>query len=129
MARSKREIPHYYLSTTIDLARALRLARRRQRRTIGRPSGSSPLRCCSRPRPRRRPGARDERYWLDDAFAPADRVDLGVAVSLRGGGLVAPAIADADELGLEELMARAPRPGHPGPGRLAAQLGDGRADA
>ena len=45
-------------------------------------------------------------YWLDDAFAPADRVDLGVAVSLRGGGLVAPAIAHADQLPVEELMAR-----------------------
>jgi pyruvate dehydrogenase E2 component (dihydrolipoamide acetyltransferase) len=31
-------------------------------------------------------------------------VHLGVAVSLRGGGLVAPAIHDADRLSLDELM-------------------------
>ncbi|HET6686033.1 MAG TPA: 2-oxo acid dehydrogenase subunit E2 [Jiangellaceae bacterium] len=33
-----------------------------------------------------------------------DGVKLGVAVSMRGGGLVTPAIADADKLGLAELM-------------------------
>ena len=29
-------------------------------------------------------------FWVDDAFVPGDGVHLGVAVSLRGGGLVAP---------------------------------------
>jgi pyruvate dehydrogenase E2 component (dihydrolipoamide acetyltransferase) len=33
-------------------------------------------------------------------------VHLGVAVSLRGGGLVAPALHDADRASLDELMAR-----------------------
>jgi pyruvate dehydrogenase E2 component (dihydrolipoamide acetyltransferase) len=32
-------------------------------------------------------------------------VHLGVAVSLRGGGLIAPAIHDADRLTVDELMA------------------------
>ena len=35
MARSKREIPHYYLATTIDLGAGPRLAGRRQRRPAG----------------------------------------------------------------------------------------------
>jgi pyruvate dehydrogenase E2 component (dihydrolipoamide acetyltransferase) len=43
-------------------------------------------------------------FW-DDGFRPAPAVHLGVAVALRGGGLVAPAIHGADELTLEELMA------------------------
>ena len=44
-------------------------------------------------------------FWIDDAFQPADHVHLGVAIALRGGGLVAPAIHDADQLGVVELMA------------------------
>ena len=45
-------------------------------------------------------------HWVDDAFRPCQRVHLGVAVSLRGGGLVAPALRDAQDLPLPELMAR-----------------------
>jgi pyruvate dehydrogenase E2 component (dihydrolipoamide acetyltransferase) len=41
---------------------------------------------------------------VDDQFVAGDGVKLGVAVAMRGGGLVTPAIADADELGLAELM-------------------------
>jgi pyruvate dehydrogenase E2 component (dihydrolipoamide acetyltransferase) len=37
-------------------------------------------------------------------YTPADAVHLGVAIALRGGGLVAPAIHDADRLAVDELM-------------------------
>ena len=45
-------------------------------------------------------------HWVDGGFRPAPAVHLGVAVSVRGGGLVAPAIRDADQLSLDELMTR-----------------------
>jgi pyruvate dehydrogenase E2 component (dihydrolipoamide acetyltransferase) len=45
-------------------------------------------------------------YWVDDGFQAADQVNLGVAISLRGGGLVTPALLDAASLDLAELMAR-----------------------
>jgi pyruvate dehydrogenase E2 component (dihydrolipoamide acetyltransferase) len=45
-------------------------------------------------------------HWLDGAFRPADGVQLGVAVSLRGGGLLAPVIPDAADLDAEQLMRR-----------------------
>ena len=35
-------------------------------------------------------------FFVDGAFEPAEHVHLGVAVSLRGGGLIAPALHDAD---------------------------------
>jgi pyruvate dehydrogenase E2 component (dihydrolipoamide acetyltransferase) len=45
-------------------------------------------------------------FWDEvDGFLPSDAVHLGVAVSLRAGGLIAPAIHDADQLTLDELMA------------------------
>jgi pyruvate dehydrogenase E2 component (dihydrolipoamide acetyltransferase) len=44
-------------------------------------------------------------YWVDDHLAAEQQVRLGVAIALRGGGLVVPAIADADRMPVEELMA------------------------
>ena len=43
-------------------------------------------------------------FWVDGAFRPGTGIHLGVAISLRGGGLVAPAIHDADALPLDALM-------------------------
>jgi len=43
-------------------------------------------------------------FFADGAFRPSAAVHLGVAISLRGGGLVAPAIHDADRQPLSDLM-------------------------
>ena len=45
-------------------------------------------------------------YWQVDHFTPASAVHLGVAISLRSGGLVTPAIHDAADLPPGKLMAR-----------------------
>jgi pyruvate dehydrogenase E2 component (dihydrolipoamide acetyltransferase) len=42
--------------------------------------------------------------FYDDGFRPSASVHLGVAVALRRGGLVAPAIHDADTLPVDALM-------------------------
>lgn len=44
-------------------------------------------------------------FWIGGAFRPSEAVHLGVAILLRQGGLVAPAIHDADKLSLGDLMA------------------------
>ena len=43
-------------------------------------------------------------WYEGGAFCPASAVHVGVAVSLRGGGLVAPALRDADAKPLAQLM-------------------------
>ena len=43
-------------------------------------------------------------FWIDDAFKPADGIHIGVAISLRQGGLINPAIHDVDKKNLDELM-------------------------
>ena len=43
-------------------------------------------------------------YYREGRFEPSAPVHLGVAVSLRGGGLIAPAIHDAERMSLLELM-------------------------
>jgi pyruvate dehydrogenase E2 component (dihydrolipoamide acetyltransferase) len=45
-------------------------------------------------------------YWVDGAFRASESVHIGVAISLRGGGLVAPAIHDVEQVSLNDLMAQ-----------------------
>lgn len=103
MSRSKREIPHYYVSTTVDMAAALAwLADTNAGRPVtGRVLPAALLLRATALACREVPVMNG--HWAD-GFAASDRVHLGVAVSLRTGGLLAPAIHDADRLGLDELM-------------------------
>jgi pyruvate dehydrogenase E2 component (dihydrolipoamide acetyltransferase) len=39
-------------------------------------------------------------------FEPAEHVKMGVAVAMRGGGLIAPAILEVEALGMDDLMER-----------------------
>jgi pyruvate dehydrogenase E2 component (dihydrolipoamide acetyltransferase) len=53
---------------------------------------------------RSRPGFNG--FHTGEGFQPSERIHIGTAVAIRGGGLVAPAIHDVDRLTLDELMAR-----------------------
>jgi pyruvate dehydrogenase E2 component (dihydrolipoamide acetyltransferase) len=106
MARSKREIPHYYLELPIDLEPALRWMEERnralplERRLVP----AALMLKASAVAAARVPELNG--FWVDDTLRPAPEVNLGVAVSLRGGGLAVPAIRRADGLAVEDLMAR-----------------------
>lgn len=105
MARSKREIPHYYLATTVDLSASMGWLRERNREL---PVPQRLVPAAAMLKATALAAARTPQlngFWQEDAFVPGGGVHLGVAVSLRGGGLVAPAIHDADRLDLPALMA------------------------
>jgi pyruvate dehydrogenase E2 component (dihydrolipoamide acetyltransferase) len=104
MARSKREIPHYYLSATVDMSRALNwLAAENARRPVTKRLLYSVLliRAVAL-------AIRDvpemNGFWIDGQFKPGEGIHVGVAISLRQGGLVNPAIHDVDKKDLDELM-------------------------
>ncbi len=105
MARAKREIPHYYLSTTVDLHSALRWmhARNRELPVTERLVPAALLLKATALATARAPVLNG--FWVEDGFRPGTGVHLGIAVSLRGGGLVAPALHDADKLSIEQVMA------------------------
>ncbi|HUZ03441.1 MAG TPA: dihydrolipoamide acetyltransferase family protein [Thermomicrobiaceae bacterium] len=105
MSRSKREIPHYYLGTEIDLKRALDWleAGNRKRPITERLLPAVLLLKAVALAVREVPETNG--FWVDGAFRPSTPVHLGVAISLPHGGLVAPAIHDADGLSLDALMA------------------------
>lgn len=106
MSRFKPEIPHYYLSTTVDLAPTLDWLHERNRvLDVTRRLVPAALMLKATALAAREASAMNG-FWVDGAFQPAAHVHLGVAISLRGGGLVAPALHDAADLPLEELMVR-----------------------
>jgi pyruvate dehydrogenase E2 component (dihydrolipoamide acetyltransferase) len=105
MAKSKREIPHYYLGTTIDLSHTLDwLAQENLKRSV---------------RERVLPAAVLAKavatallevpelngFWRENTFVPAPSVHLGMAIALRGGGLIAPALHDAQNKSVADIMA------------------------
>ncbi|MFZ3573030.1 dihydrolipoamide acetyltransferase family protein [Streptomyces sp. BH097] len=105
MARSKREIPHYYLSTTVDLATALAwLHTSNRRRPVAERVLPAALLLKAAARSARQVPDLNG-FWRDDHFEAGDGVHLGMAVSLRGGGLLTPVLRGADELELAALMA------------------------
>lgn len=104
MSRSKREIPHYYLSETIPMANALAWL---QRRNEGLPITERILPAVLLLKAvavalKRTPELNG--FYRDGQFQPSPAVHAGVAISLRGGGLVAPALHDVGAKPLEQLM-------------------------
>jgi pyruvate dehydrogenase E2 component (dihydrolipoamide acetyltransferase) len=104
MARSKREIPHYYLSTTVDMNRCVQwLAQENTRRSIADRLlyGVLLLKAVALAL-RQVPDLNS--FWKEGKAVPSADVHVGVAVSLRGGGLVAPALHHTDQQSVGELM-------------------------
>lgn len=104
MARSKREIPHYYLTHTFDASAA--------RDHVDAFNADQP------PEGRILLGAllmkavalalRDypefNGFYGSDSRQESSAIHVGMAISMRGGGLVAPAIHNTDTLAVPELM-------------------------
>lgn len=104
MSRSKREIPHYYLSTTIDLQPALDWV---AEQNLNRPIterllyGVLLLKAVAL--------ALHEvpelnSVWEGDRAVQKGGIHIGVAISLRQGGLIAPALHDVDHKSIGQLM-------------------------
>lgn len=106
MARSKREIPHYYLCETLDFqAAADWLTEENLRRPVTE---------------RLLPAALFVKAvavaltdypelngtWEDGDFQPAEDINPGMAIALRGGGLVAPALFGAARKDLGSVMSQ-----------------------
>lgn len=104
MARSKREIPHYYVAEEIQLEKALAwLGAENTRRPIAeRLLPAALLLKAIATTLKRYPELNG--HFRDGTFMPAERINLGVAISLRQGGLIAPALLDASTISLTQLM-------------------------
>ena len=104
MTRSKREIPHYYLTHTVLLERATRWL---QEQNAARPVTARMLMAAlfiaavAKALPR---FPEFNGFFRDGRFEPAADIHVGLAISLRSGGVIAPALLDANRKSPEELM-------------------------
>jgi pyruvate dehydrogenase E2 component (dihydrolipoamide acetyltransferase) len=106
MARSKREIPHYYLEHQVDVTACEQWL---AEQNASRPPDNRLLMGALAIKAvalavRRFPGFNG--FYRDNRFEAAQAVHVGVAIAIRGGGLAAPALHYADQLSLDELMGR-----------------------
>lgn len=105
MARSNREIPHYYLQTRIDMIVALRwletanAARPIKQRLL---PAVLLLKAVARAL-QETPDLNG--YWHDDQLERRDAIHIGFAIASRQGGLITPAIHDVQSKSLDEIMA------------------------
>jgi len=104
MARSKREIPHYYLATEIPLAAATRwLAAVNERRPVTERLLMAVLFIKATARALVKFPELNG-FYRDGRFEPSPAVHVGVAISLRQGGLIAPALLDVNTKPSDQLM-------------------------
>ncbi len=104
MSRSKREIPHYYLAHDVDVSPLLSFVE----------NWNDSHEVAGRILPAllyyKAVGMAAKEFdsmngtWTNDEFQPASTVNLGVAISLRGGGLMAPCLMDAASKSAVDLM-------------------------
>lgn len=104
MAKSKREIPHYYLSYEIDLSKAVNWLEtyNREHPVTQRLLMASLLIRATALALKKHPEFNG--FFVDEAYRPSQAIHIGFAISLRGGGLIAPAILDAGEQTLSQTM-------------------------
>ncbi|MGB8222454.1 MAG: dihydrolipoamide acetyltransferase family protein [Polyangiales bacterium] len=106
MTRANHEIPHYYVEQTIDMGNALDWLRETNASSsIGERLVSGVLVLRAVARALRKHGKLNA-IWRGGEAVPSEEIHVGLAVSLRGGGLVAPALRNTDQGSLSELMAR-----------------------
>ena len=105
MSTANREIPHYHVTSTIDVEPALSWL---DERNAALPPGERVLPAALLLRAVAVAMAATPElngWWEDGEFRPADHVDVGVAISLRGGGVVTPTITEVEAMPLAEVMA------------------------
>ena len=105
MAHSKREIPHYYLTTEIDMARTeqwlegTNASRPPENRLISAVLMLKAVALALRKYP-----AFNGTFSDSSGFQPSEHVHVGAAIAIRGGGLASPALRDCDAQELDTLM-------------------------
>ena len=104
MALSKREIPHYYLSREIDLNHALawlesyNTSRPVTERMVYAAMLIKAVVHAIKAYPE------FNGYYTENEYKSREPIHIGMAISLRGGGLITPALLNTQSLSLAEIM-------------------------
>lgn len=104
MTKANQEIPHYHLAATVDMRASLSWLREHNRAVAvsDRLLPAALLLKATALAAAQVPELNG--HWVDGGFRPSSTVELGVAVSVRGGGLLVPVLSTAETMPITELM-------------------------
>ncbi len=104
MSRSNAEIPHYYLSTSINMTATLEyLEELNKQRSIK--TRILPVAMLIRAVVLALKEVPElNGFWQDNSHQISKEIHPGIAIALRKGGLITPALLDAQDLNLDETM-------------------------
>ncbi len=104
MSRSNAEIPHYYLSTSINMSPALEwLGALNSRRSINERILPTALLIRAVVKALKEVPELNG-FYKDDSHQISEAINPGIAIALRKGGLITPALLNAQEMSLDETM-------------------------
>ena len=103
MSRSNREIPHFYLETRIDMSAALDWLNKTNKEREVKDRLLAVVLYIRAMAKAIRKVPEVNAYW-ENGLLLKDEVHIGFAISMRRGGVVIPAIRDADKKSLSEIM-------------------------
>lgn len=104
MSRSNADIPHYYLSTSINMTPALTwLETFNADRTIAQRILPAALLIRAIVKALKEVPQLNG-FWEDNEHRISESIHPGIAIALRKGGLITPALINAHEMGLDETM-------------------------
>jgi pyruvate dehydrogenase E2 component (dihydrolipoamide acetyltransferase) len=103
MSKSNRDIPHYYMETSIDMTNALRwLEEENLKRTIR--DRLLPVVVLLKAVAKSLTEVPElNGFWVDGGHQISESIHIGFAIALRQGGLLTPAIHDTDMKSFDEL--------------------------
>jgi pyruvate dehydrogenase E2 component (dihydrolipoamide acetyltransferase) len=103
MSKSNREVPHYFLETKIDMSRALSfLADANRKRSVK--DRLLPVVLLIKAVAKALSDVPDLNAWWENGLQRKKEIHIGFVVSLRTGGIIVPAIHDAEKKSLDDLM-------------------------
>ena len=103
MSKSNREVPHYYLATRIDMRKALVwLTEANKQRPVK--ERLLPAVLLLKAVAKALADVPDLNAWWENGLQRKSSINIGYVVALRAGGIMVPAIHDADKKSLDELM-------------------------
>ncbi len=104
MSKSNREIPHYYLGTKVDMSKALAwLSEANKQRNVK--QRLLPVVLLIKAVAKALTEVPDLNAYWENGLQKKTAVNIGFVVSLRTGGVMIPAIHNADKKSIDELMA------------------------
>lgn len=104
MSKSNREIPHYYLETKVDMSKALALlGDANKQRTVR--QRLLPVALLVKAVAKALTEVRDLNAYWENGLQRKDEINIGFVISLRTGGVMIPAIHNADKKSVDQLMA------------------------